>query len=116
MTINRNLSFLAEGASATGVLTTTNGGTNLTSFTANGVVYASSTSALATGSALTFDGTNFTTTGYATATSFIPSSATVPTNGLYLPAANTIGIATNSTNAVYINSSQNIGFGTTSRI
>jgi hypothetical protein len=40
-----------------------NGGTNLTSFTANGVVYASSTSALATGSALTFDGTNFATTG-----------------------------------------------------
>ena len=30
-----------------------------TPFTANGVVYASSTSALATGSALTFDGTNF---------------------------------------------------------
>jgi hypothetical protein len=42
-----------------GTLATTNGGTGLTSFTANGVVYASSTSALATGSALTFDGTNF---------------------------------------------------------
>ena len=42
-----------------GTLPTANGGTNLTSFTANGVVYASSTSALATGSALTFDGTNF---------------------------------------------------------
>jgi hypothetical protein len=41
-----------------GTLPTANGGTNLTSFTANGVVYASSTSALATGSALTFDGTN----------------------------------------------------------
>jgi hypothetical protein len=41
-----------------GTLATTNGGTGLTSFTANGVVYASSTSALATGSALTFDGTN----------------------------------------------------------
>jgi len=40
-----------------GTLATTNGGTGLTSFTANGVVYASSTSALATGSALTFDGT-----------------------------------------------------------
>jgi hypothetical protein len=38
----------------TGTLGTTNGGTGLTSFTANGVVYASSTSALATGSALTF--------------------------------------------------------------
>jgi hypothetical protein len=41
-----------------GTLATTNGGTGLTSFTANGVVYASSTSALATGSALSFDGTN----------------------------------------------------------
>ena len=42
----------------TGTLGTTNGGTGLTSFTSGGVVYASSTSALATGSALTFDGTN----------------------------------------------------------
>jgi hypothetical protein len=42
-----------------GTLAIANGGTGLTSFTANGVVYASSTSALATGSALTFDGTNF---------------------------------------------------------
>jgi len=42
----------------TGTLGTTNGGTGLTSFTANGVVYASSSSALSTGSALTFDGTN----------------------------------------------------------
>jgi hypothetical protein len=44
-----------------GTLATTNGGTGLggaTPFTANGVVYASSTSALATGSALVFDGTN----------------------------------------------------------
>ena len=39
-----------------GTLPTANGGTNLTSFTANGVIYASSTSALATGTALTFDG------------------------------------------------------------
>ena len=41
-----------------GTLATTNGGTGLTSFTANGVVYASSTSALATGSNLVFTGTN----------------------------------------------------------
>lgn len=39
-------------------LPTASGGTGLTSFTANGVVYASSTSALATGSALVFDGSN----------------------------------------------------------
>ena len=41
-----------------GTLPTANGGTNLTSFTTNGVVYASSTSALATGSLLVFDGSN----------------------------------------------------------
>lgn len=40
-------------------LPTGSGGTALTSFTNKGVVYASSTSALATGSALEFDGTNF---------------------------------------------------------
>ena len=42
----------------TGTLGTTNGGTGLTSFTSGGVVYASSTSALTTGSALVFDGSN----------------------------------------------------------
>jgi hypothetical protein len=46
-----------------GTLATTNGGTGLTSFTSGGVVYASSSSALATGSALTFDGTSLSTTG-----------------------------------------------------
>jgi hypothetical protein len=45
-----------------GTLGTSSGGTGLTSFTANGVVYASSSSALATGSALTWDGSLFTVT------------------------------------------------------
>ena len=48
-------------ADVTGVLPTANGGTNLggaTPFTSSGVVYASSTSALATGSGLTFNGTS----------------------------------------------------------
>jgi hypothetical protein len=39
------------------------------------------------------------------ATNFIPSGSTVPTNGVYLPAANSVGIATNSTNAVTVDSS-----------
>jgi hypothetical protein len=42
----------------TNALGTSSGGTGLTSFTSGGVVYASSGSALSTGSALTFDGTN----------------------------------------------------------
>jgi hypothetical protein len=58
----------------TGTLPTANGGTNLTSFTANGVVYASSTSALATSSAITFDGTNLVTTGSATFQNYTRSS------------------------------------------
>ena len=46
-----------------GTLATTNGGTGLTSYTANGVLYASSSSALTSGSALTFDGSRL-ITGY----------------------------------------------------
>jgi len=48
----------ANTLNLTNALGTTYGGTGLKSFTANGVVYASSSSVLATGSALTFDGTN----------------------------------------------------------
>lgn len=51
-----NATGLPLSTGVTGTLATTNGGTGLTSFTANGVVYASSTSALATGTALTFNG------------------------------------------------------------
>lgn len=56
-----NLTGLPLTTGVTGILPTANGGTNLggaTPFTSGGVVYASSTSALATGSALVFDGAN----------------------------------------------------------
>jgi hypothetical protein len=82
-------------------------------FTANGVVYASSTSALTTGSALTFDGTNFVTTGSATSTAFIPSGSTVPTNGMYLPTTNTVAWSTNTTERMRLDSSGNLGLGVT---
>jgi len=51
-------SATAGAITLAGTLATTNGGTGLTSFTSGGVVYSSSSSALATGSALVFDGTN----------------------------------------------------------
>lgn len=43
---------------SSGTVPTNQGGTGLTSFTANGVVYASSTSVLATASSFVFNGTN----------------------------------------------------------
>ena len=48
-----------KALTSSGTMPTNQGGTGLTSFTTNGLVYASSTSALATGSTVVFDGTNF---------------------------------------------------------
>ena len=58
-------------------ITAAEGGTGSSSaFTSGGVVYASSTSALATGSALTFDGTNFSiSNGYANIFKYIGFNA-----------------------------------------
>lgn len=53
-----------------------------------------------------------TVVGTFTANSFIPAGSSVPTNGMYLPAANNVAISTASTNAVQIDSGQNIGVGT----
>jgi hypothetical protein len=58
-----NLTGLPLTTGVTGTLPTANGGTGLTSFTSGGVVYASSSSALATGSALTWNGSNLFSTG-----------------------------------------------------
>jgi hypothetical protein len=90
------------------------GGTGLTSFTANGIVYASSTSALATGSGLTFDGTNFATTGTASATKLIPTGGSATGNGMYLPATNTLAWSNNGAETMRLNSSGNLGIGTSS--
>lgn len=51
-------------------------------------------------------------TGSATAASFIPSGSTVPTNGMYLSAANTLSFATSSARQVTINGS-GLGIGMT---
>jgi len=57
--------------------------------------------------------TGITNSGVATATRFNPTGSSVTGNGMYLPAANSLGLSTNGTNAVYIDSSQNVGIGVT---
>lgn len=53
-----------------------------------------------------------TVVGSETAAAFIPSSSTIPTNGMYLSAANTLAFATNTTAAMQIKTGVTIG-GTT---
>lgn len=97
---------LANGV--TGTLPTGNGGTGQSSFSAGDLLYYASGTALsklaigAANTVMTSSGTapqwstSLTLASSATATAFIPSSSTVPTNGMYLPASNTLGLAVNS--------------------
>ena len=57
MTIPRNLSFLAQGASSTGVLSVPYGGTGLTTLTANYIPYGNGTNAFNSVSTFQSDGT-----------------------------------------------------------
>jgi hypothetical protein len=51
------------------------------------------------------------TTDALSAGGFIPTSSTVPANGIYLPAANSVAVATNGTGRVFIDASGNVGIG-----
>jgi hypothetical protein len=55
-----------------------------------------------------FGSQNAVTTGTSTAASFIPSSSTTPTNGLYLSAANQVSLATGSTERLRLDSTGQI--------
>jgi hypothetical protein len=59
-----------------------------------------------------FGSQNVVTTGTSTAASFIPTSSSVPANGVYLPSANNVAISTNGTGQLFINSAGQVGIGT----
>lgn len=71
--------------------------------TDTGNLSVSGTSTL-TGSIGNVTAGTITASGAATAASFVPTGSTVPTNGMYLSAANTLNLATNTTNQVSISS------------
>ena len=56
----------------------------------------------------------FTSSGTVTGTALLPTGSSVPANGIYLPSANTLGIATATTCRVLVNSNGRVGIGTTS--
>jgi hypothetical protein len=88
----------ANGGVTTGALTATSistGTVTLAGGAINGISYLNASKVLATGSALTFDGTNLATTGTASALKFIPTGGTAIGNGMYLPAADTLAFSTN---------------------
>jgi len=60
-----------------------------------------------------FGSQNAVTTGTSTAASFIPTSSSVPTNGVYLPSANNVAISTNGTGRLFVDDSGRLGIGTT---
>lgn len=51
--------------------------------------------------------------GDITANTITPTSSTTPTNGIFLPTTNTVGVSTNSTERMRIASSGNVGIGCT---
>ena len=92
-----------KAATSAGLSINANSGTQVADFGAGGSANMTLFGGLS-GTSASFSST-------ATATAFIPSGATVPTNGMYLSAANTLNFATNSTNALTIISTGFMFFG-----
>ena len=102
----------ASIADSTGVISITSNPV-LSGGTANGVLYLNGSKVATSGSALTFDGTNFATTGTASATKFIPTGGTATGNGMYLPTSNELAWSNNGSETMRLTST-GLGIGTSS--
>lgn len=91
--------------SLAGTLVVANGGTGLTTLATGYIPYGNGAGALSSSSTHTYNGTTL------TAGNFVPSSATIATNGMYLPVANTLSFSTASISAITIDNVQGIGIG-----
>ncbi len=84
--------------------------------TANAVTYLNGSKIVTTGAALTFDGTNFATTGTASATKLIPTGGSAAGNGMYLPAANALAWSNNGSESMRLDASGNLIVGGTAPV
>jgi hypothetical protein len=100
------------------VVTTAQTGTVTSTMIADGTIVDADVNASAaiagTKISPNFGSQNVVTTGTSTAASLIPTGSSVPGNGVYLPAANSVGISTNGFNRLHIASDGKVGIGTTS--
>ena len=100
----------ADGTSGQAMVT--DGSGNLSFATASATPGGSTTQiqynnagAFAGSANLVFDGTNLTSLGTVTGTKFIPTGSSATGNGIYLPAANSVGISTNGAERFRMNAS-----------
>jgi hypothetical protein len=100
------------------VVTTGDSGTVTSTMIADGTIVNADVNASAAiaGTKISpdFGSQNRTSTGTSTAASFIPTSSSVPTNGVYLPSTNNVAISTNGTGRLFVDASGNVGIGTAS--
>jgi len=103
-----NASTVTTNADLTGDVTSVG---NATSIAAGVIVDADvNASAAIAGTKISpdFGSQNVVTTGTSTAASLIPTGSSVPSNGVYLPAANAVAIATNGSAALVADSTGNV--------
>jgi hypothetical protein len=99
--------FTAAGTAGQYLLSNAAGAPTWSSAGSNTQVLYNNSGSIAGSASLIFNGTGL-TSGY-----FIPSSATAPTNGLFLPTTNTIGFSTNSSERLRIDATGLVGINTT---
>jgi hypothetical protein len=106
-----------RGALSAADWSTFNSKANAFTYTTGYIPFGQGTTTPNQSAGLQFDGTNFSTTGTASATKLIPTGGAVTGNGLYLPATNSIGLTTNGAVRTYWDATNHtlVGGVTTSR-
>ena len=80
-----------------------------TSLTSGRVVYSTTGGAQTDSAGLTFDGTNFATTGTSSGAKFIPTGGTATGNGMYLATTNVVAFSTDGSERVRISATGFVG-------